>query len=725
MADGGQDFNLGHVVGSAGEKGDDGSTVWNTSTAPTYANSKYTFTISNLNGKTGLQIAVNDIIFYSTYYYIVSAVNTTTVDCTTRISIKGSDASVTIVDNLTSTSSTSALSAKQGKVLNDNKIETSSIATTFGSTTSDSKVPSEKLVKTSLDAKQATLISGTNIKTVNNNSLLGSGNITIQGGSNVDVVTSWEATLSDTKVPSEKLTKNSLDAKADASSLATVATTGDYDDLTDKPTIPSKISDLTNDSDFIETSSTSGLIKNDGTIDTTSYSTFSGSYNDLTSKPTIPSASTTTPSADTTSGSYGSGTNYARSNHTHPKSSLYAEATHSHTKSQITDFPTIPTNTSDLTNDGADGTNVFVANNDSRLSDARTPTSHTHGQITNAGAITSTAVTVASGDNIVITDASDSSKVKRVTNLLAGHIKDSTAHTNIGSSANDTQATINSDIDTALSNKVSKSSTNGLLKNDGSVDTTAYSTFDGNYNSLTNKPTIPTIPTNVSAFTNDAGYLTQHQSLANYIQKSSTSGLIKNDGTVDTTSYLSSLPSHTHDDRYYTESEMDTALSSKQATLISGTNLKTINNNSLLGSGNINIEGGGGGSYISDYYWDSSEKEIVLEYSNPVSVADIVTDWEQTLSDTKVPSEKLTKNTLDSKVDKSSTTGLLKNDGTVMTSGTGSTNYAAGNHTHSGYANATHSHNYSDVNNVSVVTVNVTYSDQSTGTIKLLQYTGS
>ena len=32
--------------------------------------------------------------------------------------------------------------------------------------------------------------------------------------------------------------------------------------------------------------------------------------------------------------------------------------------------------------------------------------------------------------------------------------------------------------------------------------------FSGNYNDLTNKPTIPTVPTNVSAFTNDAGYLT-------------------------------------------------------------------------------------------------------------------------------------------------------------------------------------------------------------------------
>jgi uncharacterized protein (TIGR02145 family) len=32
--------------------------------------------------------------------------------------------------------------------------------------------------------------------------------------------------------------------------------------------------------------------------------------------------------------------------------------------------------------------------------------------------------------------------------------------------------------------------------------------FSGNYNDLTNTPTIPTVPTNVSAFTNDAGYLT-------------------------------------------------------------------------------------------------------------------------------------------------------------------------------------------------------------------------
>lgn len=254
---------------------------------------------------------------------------------------------------------------------------------------------------------------------------------TVTNGSDASVTiqTSWGSTTSDSKVPSEKLTKNSLDNKLDKSQTSykgknvVVDSTSGLITFENKPTIPTKVSDLTNDSGFItssslptktsdltndgdgtnafltqhqsltnyiQKSSTSGLLKNDGTVDTTSYSTFSGSYNDLSNKPTIPSASSTTPSADTTSGSYGSGTSYARSNHTHPKSSLYAEATHSHTKSQITDFPSIPSKTSDLTNDGSDGTNVFVANNDSRLSDARTPTSHTHGSLTNDGKLGTT-----------------------------------------------------------------------------------------------------------------------------------------------------------------------------------------------------------------------------------------------------------------------------------------------------------------------------------------------
>ena len=44
----------------------------------------------------------------------------------------------------------------------------------------------------------------------------------------------------------------------------------------------------------------------------------------------IPSASSTVPSADTANGSVGTGTTWARSDHTHPKSGLYAESTHKH-----------------------------------------------------------------------------------------------------------------------------------------------------------------------------------------------------------------------------------------------------------------------------------------------------------------------------------------------------------------------------------------------------------
>lgn len=86
-----------------------------------------------------------------------------------------------------------------------------------------------------------------------------------------------------------------------------------------------------------------------------------------------------------------------------------------------------------------------------------TPSSHTHGQISNDGKITSTAVSVASGDNILITDASDSSIVKRVATILSSHMKHSSALANIGTSANATQSTINTNINTKLGAKAEKS----------------------------------------------------------------------------------------------------------------------------------------------------------------------------------------------------------------------------------------------------------------------------
>lgn len=48
---------------------------------------------------------------------------------------------------------------------------------------------------------------------------------------------------------------------------------------------------------------------------------------------------------------------------------------------------------------------------------------------------------------------------------------------------------------------------------------------------------------------------------------------------------------HTHDERYFTESEINTFLASKQDSLISGINIKTINGSSILGSGDLSVSG--------------------------------------------------------------------------------------------------------------------------------------
>lgn len=75
--------------------------------------------------------------------------------------------------------------------------------------------------------------------------------------------------------PISTATRTALDTKANKASLSAVATSGNYNDLSNKPSIPSKTSELTNDSDFVK--------GEDLAIVATT-----GDYNDLTSKPVIP-----------------------------------------------------------------------------------------------------------------------------------------------------------------------------------------------------------------------------------------------------------------------------------------------------------------------------------------------------------------------------------------------------------------------------------------------------
>lgn len=57
----------------------------------------------------------------------------------------------------------------------------------------------------------------------------------------------------------------------------------------------------------------------------------------------------------------------------------------------------------------------------------------------------------------------------------------------------------------------------------------------GSYADLSDKPIIPTVPTDVSAFVNDAGYLTQHQSLAAYVKSAELKAVAKSGNYSDLT----------------------------------------------------------------------------------------------------------------------------------------------------------------------------------------------
>lgn len=92
------------------------------------------------------------------------------------------------------------------------------------------------------------------------------------------------------------------------------------------------------------------------------------------------------------------------------------------------------------------------------------------------------------------------------------------------------------------------------------------------------KTEIPTVPTNVSAFTNDAGYLTQHQSLNDYYTKSEV------DTSLETKANKSEIPNL---NGYATEQWVG-----QQGYLTEHQTLKTINGETIVGNGNIEISSG-------------------------------------------------------------------------------------------------------------------------------------
>ena len=430
-------------------------------------------------------------------------------------------------------------------------------------------------------------------------------------------VSSWSNTTTDIHYPSEKLVKDSLDGKANSTHTHSQYLT-EHQDLSNYVTTDdSRLSDARTPTSHTHTKS------------------------QITDFPTMPSASSTVPSADTTNGSYGSGTSYARSNHTHPKSSLYAEASHTHSQ-YLTSHQDISSK-EDTSNKLTSLQSLDDLSTDTQYPSAKlvyTYWSDLNDTLQNDYPLSNSLGAVAFSN-----DYTDLDNLPQLGNLAFEDTIDLTGH----------------DI-----NELDDGS--GLL-------------FSGDYNDLDNKPTIPT---GTSDLINNSGFLT-HQDISGKIDSAGT-GLSKSGTTLNHSNSItalttasfkkvkydsqghitgtsdvsaSDLPTHTHSQyltshqditgkedssnkvsswnsttnntRYPTEKLVKDSLDGKQATLVSGTNIRTINNTPILGSGNIVIP----------------------------TPPTIVTAWESTPSDSKVASEKLTKDSLDGKADNNHTHEVL------------------------------------------------------------------
>ena len=268
-----------------------------------------------------------------------------------------------------------------------------------------------------------------------------------------------------------------ISGKANISDLSEVATTGDYDDLVNKPTIPvvpTNVSSFTNDAGYLTQHQD---ISGKANISDLSAVATSGDYDDLVNKPSFGSAAyKNIPST----GNAGVG-EVVLGNDSRLSDSRTPLA-HTHTVSDISDFP-----------------NSMPASDVSAWAKAANKPSYSYNEISGTPTL-STVATTGSYD-----DLSDKPTIPS----LSGYATESWVNDKI-----DDLLGIDADGISAIAQVLDdEDTTTGILTViAGKADKSEL--FSGDYNDLTNKPTIPVVPTNVSSFTNDAGYLTQHQDIS-------------------------------------------------------------------------------------------------------------------------------------------------------------------------------------------------------------------
>ena len=363
------------------------------------------------------------------------------------------------------------------------------------------------------------------------------------------------------------------------------------DYIKNKPTIPTKTSDLTNDSGYISTLPIAGVntlgaikvgtnlsIAADGTLSADAQSitvdsalsststnpvenrvintalgtkantadlatvATSGSYNDLSNKPTIPTVNDATITIQRNSATVDSFTVNASQN----KSINIVVPTKTSDLTNDSNFATtaqIPTKTSSLTNDGADGTSTYVEADDL----AAVASSGSYTDLSNRPTIGNATLTIQkNGTNVQTFTA----------NATSNKTANITVPTKTSDLTNDSDFVSNTDYATASTGGVVKVGsgleiTNGVLSATGGgtadavewdnvLNKPTFSTVatSGSYNDLTNKPTIPTVnnatltiqknSTNVATFTANAA----SNVMANISVPTATSDLTNDSGFI-------------------------------------------------------------------------------------------------------------------------------------------------------------------------------------------------
>lgn len=150
------------------------------------------------------------------------------------------------------------------------------------------------------------------------------------------------------------------------------------------------------------------------------------------------------------------------------------------------------------------------------------------------------------GDDIDLSNYYNKSEIDNMEQVVAASLND--LNTRLGTKANTSDVYTKSEVDQAIDEAIAggvadltnyytksesdaKYATQTVVNDEIAARITAIREVNTTLESKADKSDIPTVPTNVSAFTNDAGYLTQHQSLSNYYTKSEINTMV---GDIET-----------------------------------------------------------------------------------------------------------------------------------------------------------------------------------------------